>query len=127
MALHRWLEGMSVKPETEVKVKYGVWGLILGAGIAMIVGFNWGGWSTRGTSQQNTDAALLATRAAICVAQFSKAPNDQQRLKQLKAVNSWERAAFIEKGGWDKMPGEEKAADTVARACAEGLDVLMAK
>jgi len=118
---------MSVKPETEVKVKYGVWGLILGAGVAMIVGFNWGGWTTRGTSQQMTEAALLNARAAICVAQFSKAPNDQQRLKQLKAVNSWERAAFIEKGGWDKMPGEEKASDTVARACAEGLDVLMAK
>ena len=74
-----------------------------------------------------TEAALLNTRAAICVAQFSKAPNDQQRLKQLKAVNSWERAAFIEKGGWDKMPGEEKANDTVARACAEGLGLLMEK
>ena len=116
-----------MKPETEVKAKYGVWGLILGAGIATIVGFNWGGWTTRGTSQQMTDAALLATRAAICVAQFSKAPNDQQRLKELKAVNSWERGDFIEKGGWDKMPGEEKAGDTVARACAERLDVLMAK
>ena len=127
MAPHRCLEAMSVKPETEVKVKYGVWGLILGAGVAMIVGFNWGGWTTRGTSQQQTDAAVLATRAAICVAQFSKAPNDQQRLKQLKAVNSWERAAFIEKGGWDKMPGEEKANDAVARACAEGLEIRMAK
>ena len=116
-----------MKAETEIKVKYGAWGLILGAGVAMIVGFNWGGWTTRGSSQQMTEAALLNARAAICVAQFSKAPNDQQRLKQLKAVNSWERAAFIEKGGWDKMPGEEKAADTVARACAEGLDVLMAK
>jgi hypothetical protein len=118
---------MSVKPETEVKVKYGVWGLILGAGIAMIVGFNWGGWTTRSTSQQMTEAALLTARAAICVAQFSKAPNDQQRLKQLKATNSWERAAVIEKGGWDRMPGEEKASDTVARACAEVLDGLTAK
>ena len=116
-----------MKPETEGKVKYGVWGLILGAGIATIVGFNWGGWTTRGTSQQMTEAALLTARAAICVAQFSKAPNDQQRLKQLKAINSWERAAFIEKGGWDRMPGEEKAGDTVARACAEGLDLLTAK
>jgi hypothetical protein len=127
MTLHRWLEAMSVKPETEVKVKYGVWGLLLGAGIATLVGFNWGGWTTRGTSQQMTEAALLATRAAICVAQFSKAPNEQQRLKELKAVSSWERATVIEKGGWDKMPGEEKASDTVARACAEGLGLLMAK
>jgi len=118
---------MSVKPETEVKAKYGFWGLILGAGAATIIGFNWGGWTTGGTSQQRTDAALLAARAAICVAQFSKGPNEQQRLKELKAVSSWDRASAIEKGGWDKMPGEEKANDAVARACAEGLETLMAK
>jgi hypothetical protein len=118
---------MSMKPETEVKAKYGIWGLILGAGAAMIVGFNWGGWTTRGTSQGITEAAVLTTRAAICIAQFTKAPNDQQRLKELKAINSWERAAFVEKGGWDRMPGEEKASDTVSRACADGLGVLADK
>jgi hypothetical protein len=116
-----------MKPETEVKAKYGVWGLIIGAGAAMLIGFNWGGWTTRGTSQEMTDAAVLTARAAICVAQFTKAPNDQQRLKELKAISSWERAAFIEKGGWDKMPGEEKASLTVARACADGLGGLMPK
>jgi hypothetical protein len=114
-----------MKTETEVKVKYGVWGLILGAGTAMIIGFNWGGWTTKGTSQERTDTAVLTTRAAICVAQFAKAPNDQQRLKELKAINSWERAAFIEKGGWDKMPGEKDANATVSRACADGLGLLM--
>lgn len=117
-----------MKPETEVKMKYGGWGLALGATAAMIVGFSsWGGWTTRGTSVAMTDAALLTTRAAICVAQFAKPPNDQQRMKELKAVQSWDRATFIEKGGWDKMPGEEKANDTVARACAEGLAVLLDK
>ena len=72
-------------------------------------------------------AAVLNARAAICVAQFTKAPNDQTRLKELKAINTWERAGFIEKGGWDKMPGEEKANDYVARACADGLDGLLQK
>jgi hypothetical protein len=115
-----------MKTETEVKMKYGIWGLVLGAGAAMIIGFNWGGWTTRGTSVAMTDAAVLATRSAICVAQFAKAPNEK-RLTELKATNTWERAAYIEKGGWDRMPGEEKAADTVARACAEGLGVLMEK
>lgn len=116
-----------MKTETEAKVKYGTWGLILGAVAAMIIGFSWGGWSTRGTSQGVTDAALLSTRAAICVAQFVKSPNEKQRLKELQAVNSWERSTYIEKGGWDKMPGEDKANDTVARACAEGLAVLVDK
>jgi hypothetical protein len=116
-----------MKPETEVKVKYGAWGLVIGAVGAMIVGFSWGGWTTRGTSQQMTDAAVLTARAAICIAQFVNAPNEKQRAKEFKAVNTWERAAYIEKGGWDKMPGEEKASDTVSRACADGLGTLMEK
>lgn len=116
-----------MKPETELKVQYGAWGLVIGAAGAMIVGFNWGGWTTRGTSNQMTEAAVLTTRAAICVAQFVRPPNDQQRLKELKAVDSWERAGFIEKGGWDRMPGEAKAEETVARACADGLGVIIDK
>ena len=92
----------------------------------MLIGFNWGGWTTKGASQAMTETAVLTTRAAICVAQFAKGPNDQKRLKELKGISSWERA-FIEKGGWDEMPGEEKADATVARACAEGLGVLMEK
>ena len=116
-----------MKPETEVRIKYGGWGLAIGAVGAMIVGFNWGGWTTRGTTQQMTDNAVLTARAAICVAQFIKAPDEKRRLKEFKAVNTWERAAFIEQGGWDKMPGEEKAADAVSRACADGLGALMEK
>jgi hypothetical protein len=73
------------------------------------------------------DEAILATRAAICVAQFMKQPNPQEKLQELEKVSSYQRSTFIEKGGWDKMPGEEKAGYTVARACADGLEVLMKK
>ena len=31
-----------MKPETAAKMKYGIWGLICGAVIAMIIGFAWG-------------------------------------------------------------------------------------
>ena len=116
-----------MKPETEAKLNYVGWGLILGAAGAMLIGFTWGGWTTRGTSQQTTEAAVLTARSAICAAQFVQAPNHQRRLKELKAVNSWERAAYIETGGWDKMPAEEKAGTAVSRACAEGLALLADK
>lgn len=53
--------------------------------------------------------------------------NEQRRLKELKAVQSWERASYIETGGWDKMPGEEQADSAVARSCADGLGALMEK
>jgi hypothetical protein len=114
-----------MKPETEGKIKYGVWGLIVGAVITMIIGFAWGGWTTGGTTKTITEEAVLATQAAICVAQFMKQPNHEEKLKEFEEVKSWERAKFIEKGGWDKMPGQEKADYGVARACANGLELLI--
>ena len=114
-------------PETAGKLRFGVWALIGGAIIAIVTGFAWGGWTTAGTSQHRSEEAVLATQAAICVAQFMKDPNHQATLKALKDTSSWERAALIEKGGWDKMPGEAKASYTVSRACADGLEVLMPK
>ena len=116
-----------MKPETAAKVKYGVWGLICGAVIAMIIGFSWGGWITSGTSQTTTKEAVLASQAAICVAQFMKQPNPEKKLKELEEVSSYQRAEVIEKGGWDKMPGQEKAGYAVARACADGLALLFKK
>ena len=80
----RLLSRTSVQPETVAKIKYGVWGAIFGAVIAIIVGFAWGGWTTRGAAQQKTEAAVLTTRAAICVAQFMRQPNPQEKLKELK-------------------------------------------
>ena len=116
-----------MKPETTAKIKYGVWGLICGAVIAIIVGFAWGGWTTSSTSQTRTQDAVVASQAAICVAQFMKEPNHDAKLKEFGEVSSWSRGEFIEKGGWDKMPGQEKADSEVARACAEGLGLLVKK
>lgn len=116
-----------MKPESAAKIKYGVWGLICGAVIAMIIGFAWGGWTTARTTRTMTQEAVLASQAAICVAQFMKQPNHEAKLKELGEVSSWQRAEVIEKGGWDKMPGQEKADYAVARACADGLELLMKK
>lgn len=116
-----------MNPETAGKLKFGVWPLIGGALIAIIVGFSWGGWTTAGTARGIADEAVLATRAAICVAQFIKDLNYQAKLKELADTSSWERTTLIEKGGWDRMPGEDKASYAVSRACADGLEVLLKK
>src|SRR4030042_677550 len=116
-----------MKPETTAKIKFGLWGLVCGAVIAMIIGFGWGGWSTAGTTQKMNEEAVLASQAAICVAQFMKQPNHEGKLKELGALDDWKRAEFIGKGGWDIMPGQEKAGSYVAQACAKGFDVLLKK
>ena len=113
-----------MKAEMEGKIKYGVWGLIVGAVIAMVIGFVWGGWVTGSTSQTKSDVAVLASQAAICVAQVVKDPS---KLKELEGIESYKRSEFIEKGGWDKMPGQKEASSGVASACATGLEVLIKK
>src|SRR3989442_9599253 len=114
-----------MKVESAAKIKYGIWGLIGGAVIAMILGFMWGGWPTASTAHGNTQKAVVASQAAICVAQFVKQPNHEKKLKEFADVSSWSRGEYIEKGGWDKKPGQEKADSDVARACAEGLALLI--
>ena len=116
-----------MKPENAGKIKYGVWGIICGAIIAMIVGFGWGGWTTAATTQKMSDEAVLASQAAICVAQFMKQPNHEEKLKELGEIDTWKRYEFVEKGGWDKMPGQENAGYDVSRACVDGLDLLIKK
>ena len=116
-----------MKPEPAGKLKFGVWGLICGAVIAMIIGFAWGGWSTAATTQKISEEAVLASQAAICVAQFMKQSNHEEKLKELGELSTWKRPEFIEKEGWDKMPGQEKADYGVSRACAAGIDLLIEK
>jgi len=116
-----------MKAETEGKIKYGVWGLVCGAVIAMIIGFGWGGWTTAGTTKTMTEEAVLASQAAICVAQFMKEPNHEEKLKEFEKISYWKRAKFIEHGGWDRMPGQKESQYGVARACADGLELLIKK
>jgi len=116
-----------MKPETAGKIKYGIWGLIVGAVITMIIGFAWGGWTTFGTTKKLSAEAVLASQAAICVAQFMKEPNHEEKLAEFEKISSWERAKFVEKGGWDKMPGQKEADHGVARACSDGLELLLKK
>jgi hypothetical protein len=111
----------------EGKVKFGVWGLICGAIAAIVIGFAWGGWVTAGTSQTKSDTAVLTAQAAICVAQFMKDPDAQEKLKEFEATESYKRYELIETGGWDKMPGQKEASSDVKNACVAGIEFLVKK
>ncbi|HBB18209.1 MAG TPA: hypothetical protein DCZ97_14870 [Syntrophus sp. (in: bacteria)] len=116
-----------MKPEMEMKMKYGGWGLVCGAIIAMVIGFVLGGWVTSSTTQNMSGEAVLASQAAICVAQYLKEPNSQEKLKEFEAIDNSKRYEFIEKGGWDKMPGQKEASSGVRNACVAGLEALIKK
>lgn len=110
-----------MKPEIKTRVNYALGGLVLGAVIAVVTGLNAKFLVSMGDAERMVNAAVLKTRAAICVAQFTNAPGYQERIKEFKALNFLDRDGFIAKGGWDKMPGEAKASESVNRVCGDRL------
>ena len=112
-------------PELEAKIMNIVIGFFLGAIVAMLIGFKLAGWTTSKSAQTKADEAVLVTQSSICAAQFMTQPNNQAKLAEFARIGSNDRSDFIEKGGWDRMPGQEKASWGVSRACVTGLEGLI--
>ena len=111
--------------ETSGKIKYGIWGLIVGAVVVMIVGFALGGWTTASSTEKKAAQAVLDSQTAICVAQFKNQANYENSLVEFGSVDNWKRDEYIHKGGWDKMPGQEKADSNVCQPCADAVELLI--
>ncbi|MFC1798906.1 hypothetical protein ACFLZL_03775, partial [Thermodesulfobacteriota bacterium] len=121
-------EELLMQTETKTKVIFGVAGLLCGGIIAMIIGFNWGGWTTSSTTKMMTKQAVLASKAAICVAQFVKEPGYNDKIIEFEKLDSYgmeNTSDYVHKFSWDKMPGEEKADSGVAEICAIGIEALI--
>jgi len=119
-----------METETVGKIKYGILGLVCGGIIAMFIGFNWGGWETSSATKAMSEKAVVASKAAICVAQFIKDPNYKENLKAFEKLDSYgmkNTSDYVRKNGWDKMPGEKEADPDVAAACAQGIEVIIKK
>jgi len=101
--------------------------LFIGLALPPALGFGTGFWITRDDADRKVNEAALAARTAICVGQFASAPNYQERLKEYTALDYSAKRSFLEKGGWAKMPGEDKASDAVKDACSGKLDALTQK
>ena len=71
-----------------------LWGAVGGAVVLAVVGFMLGGWITGGTSQQLAEeAAEKAVRdrlAPICVAQYNRDPEKDQKLKEMKKMETYQ-------------------------------------
>ena len=53
--------------------------------------------------------------------QFQAQVDAAGKLAELKALSSYERSDFVEKGGWATMPGSEAPMKGVAYACVKIL------
>ncbi len=107
------------------KVKIGVWSAIGGAIVLLIVIFSAGWVVTSGSAQAKAEEmaenAVVDRLAPICVAQFQQDPNKEERLKELKELDSWKSGDYVKKQGWATMPGEKEPDSQVADECARQL------
>jgi hypothetical protein len=94
--------------------------------VTMIVGFNWGGWVTGGTSQSQAKAAGDTARSelasAICIEKFNAASDKAAQLVTLRAITeTYKKREFVEAGGWATMPGQTQPDRRGAEVCATAL------
>lgn len=103
-------------------------GVLAGAVAAIVVGFSWGGWVTGGSARSMVQDAGVNARselvAAICVDRFKALTDAPAQLVALKAMQSWDRGSFVEKGGWAAMPDKPEPTKIEAKLCADQLAAL---
>jgi hypothetical protein len=107
-------------------MKPGFWGVVVGSILTMIVGFNWGGWTTSGTANQvatqRADAAVTTAFIPVCLAQQKVDVAQSKKLGELKAITaSYDQTDFVMKSGWATFPGKADPNRDVAEACASAL------
>ena len=106
-------------------------GCAVGVVGTLIVGFTWGGWMLGSTAKEmandQTTAAVVKVLAPACVQRFQQQDDLAAKWAAFKAVDSWQRDAYIEKNGFATPIGAKTADADVADKCATMLTEILEK
>ena len=101
------------------------WSCVASIVVTVIVGFTWGGWVTGATALRMAEAsgedAVAKRLAPMCVVRFNQDPKKVDKLKELRAVSTWEKTDYVKKQGWATMLGEQEPGNRVAEECGKLL------
>jgi hypothetical protein len=101
------------------------WSWVAAAALTMIIGFTWGGWVTGSTARSMAavggEDAVVRRLAPMCVARFQQDPGKDQKLKEVKDTDTWQRGDYVKKQGWATMLGEQEPDGRVADECVKLL------
>jgi hypothetical protein len=95
-------------------------GAAAGAVAAIVIGFNWGGWSLGSTAdkmaKERSELAVVAALAPVCADKFRAQPDAAAKTVALSKVDSWKRADQFPKE-FVTLPGETYPSSALANAC----------
>jgi hypothetical protein len=106
-------------------------GCAVGVVGTLIVGFTVGGWVLGSTAEkmasEQSTAAVVKVLAPACVQRFQQQADLAAKWAAYKAVDSWQRDAYIEKNGFATPIGAKDANADVADKCASMLTDILDK
>lgn len=104
----------------------GIFGVIGGFVLTMIVGFAVFDWDTAGTVEEKVAAgaeiAVVEALTPLCVANAMSDLDSAAKLAALKEERSYRQDDFVLDAGWATMPGMETGDRKLAQACATALE-----
>lgn len=105
--------------------KHYFWGAVVGAVGVLMVTYSWKFMLTPGEAERlgktRAEAAVAQALAPFCVDKFEHEKNAAAKLVELKKLDQYQQAAYIEKGGWATLPGSTTPNSGAAKTCAEIL------
>jgi hypothetical protein len=120
-----WRDGVRVTMAIRAMIQPVAIGLVVGAALTAIVGFNWGGWVSSGKANeiavQKSSLAVAEVLTPYCVAAALADPNYASLLDTMKAGTSYDRKAIVSKAGWATPMGATAAHAALADACQRKL------
>jgi hypothetical protein len=100
-------------------------GAVGGAVALAMVGYSWDFFLTPGEADamavQRANQAVGKALAPFCAEKFRRDPDATAKLVELKKLDEWQRANFIEQGGWAHTSAQSTPHSAVSAACAEML------
>ena len=86
-------------------LKPGIWGVVVGAILIMILGFSEFGWMLGSKAEQlasdRATNAVAEALAPVCAARFFGQPDATAKFADLKGLSSgYQQRDYVEKGGW---------------------------
>ena len=103
-----------------------LYGAGAGAIALVIIGFNWGGWVTGGTSAEMSEklsrSAVAEALTPYCLALSISDPSSIDIMKKLNEAASYKKRGILEKAGWATPLGTSEPNRSLADSCLNAIE-----